>query len=142
MIIAPPKATHPGAKTDALVELLDVYPTVAELCGLPDPKVLEGTSLVPLLKDPKATVKQAAYTQHPRPAYYKGKPKAMGCSVRTAGRRYTEWRDFETGDVLAAELYDHDSDPRETKNVAGAADRADEVNKLAAELGRVFPRKQ
>ena len=99
-------------------------------------------SLVPILEDPAATVKTAAYTQHPRPAYYKGKPVAMGCSVRTADSRYTEWRDFETGEVVAKELYDHRVDPQETKNVATEAARRDEVRTLAKKLAEVFPQKK
>jgi len=77
MVIASPKHRG-GRQTDALVELLDIYPTLAELCGLPTPKVLEGVSLVPLLNDPTASVKLVALTQAPRPAYLKGKMPETG----------------------------------------------------------------
>jgi len=80
---------------------------------------LEGASLVPVLNNPKAQVKPAAITQHPRPAYYKGQPEFMGYSARTERWRYTEWRNWKTGTVVARELYDHDKDPLETVNVAG-----------------------
>jgi iduronate 2-sulfatase len=117
LIIAPPRAKHAGAKTAALAELLDLYPTLIELCGLPPVPGLEGTSLMPVLNDPMKSVKRAAYSQHPRPAYYKGRPETMGVSARTERYRYTEWRDFQGGEIVARELYDHLHDPLETRNV-------------------------
>ena len=137
MIIATPKQNHPGQSTAALAELLDLYPTLTELAGLPKPKHLEGKSLVPVLHNPKATIKTAAYTQHPRPAYFKGKPEAMGYSLRTADARYTEWRDWKTGRLLARELYDHTVDPGENHNVA--AKNAKRTHTLAEQLRRQFP---
>ncbi len=74
-----------------------------------------------MLGIPDSRVKEAAYTQHPRPAYFTGAPDVMGRSVRTNRYRYTEWRNFTTGEVVASELYDHQKDPLETVNVAGAA---------------------
>jgi iduronate 2-sulfatase len=105
-------------RTEALVELLDVYPTLLELCGLEASHRLEGRSFVSLLEDPESDFKSAVLTQTPRPNYPKGKmPEAMGYPIRTDRFRYTEWRDFETGSVLDKELYDHGSDPLETVNV-------------------------
>lgn len=141
LIIAAPKMKRPGAKTDALAELLDLYPTLVDLCGLKAPSGLEGKSLVPVMHDPGATVKPAAYTQHPRPAYYKGKPKTMGVSVRTPRYRYTEWRDFTTGKVVARELYDHRNDPDENRNVVKSPRHASSLVKAKRLLGRAFPRK-
>jgi iduronate 2-sulfatase len=109
-------------KTDAIVELLDVYPTLVELCGLPKAKGLEGTNLAPILSDPSKPGKQAALTQHPRPAYYKGSPDVMGYSIRTPQFRFTQWREFQTGKVVAEELYDHSTDSHETKNVVSAVE--------------------
>jgi iduronate 2-sulfatase len=123
LIIAPPKLASAGQKTSALAELLDLFPTLTELAGLPAAPKREGKSLVPVLKDPGAHVKEFALSQHPRPAYYdrypKGIPDAMGYSLRTAKVRYTEWRDWETGKVLAAELYEHGLDPHELVNKIG-----------------------
>ncbi len=140
LIIAAPHAKHRGVKTDALVELLDLYPTLVDLCGLPAVKGLEGVSLKPVLDDPTAAVKPAAFTQHPRPAYYKGEPEAMGCSVRTSGYRYTEWRGFRTGRVMARELYDHKTDPRETRNMVETTPDAASLQEAAELLRGVFPR--
>jgi len=102
--------------------MIDLFPTLTDLCALPAAPGLDGLSLAPLLGDPAATVKPAAYTQHPRPPYPdrtpRGVPETMGYSVRTAGWRYTEWRDWDTGAVEATELYDHAADPAELHNVA------------------------
>ncbi|MCA9018058.1 MAG: iduronate sulfatase, partial [Planctomycetaceae bacterium] len=116
-MIATPNMKQAGKTSAALVELLDMYPTLVELCALPSPAKLEGKSLVSILHDPTQTVKPAAYTQHPRPAYYKDRPEFMGVSVRTPRYRYTEWRDFKTGKVAARELYDHNMDPEENTNI-------------------------
>ncbi|MEX0678795.1 MAG: sulfatase [Pirellulales bacterium] len=135
MIIAAPN--HPGGqRTDALVELLDLYPTLADLCGLVAPKELEGKSLRPLVDDPRATVKNAAFTQHTRPAYPSDEEplEAMGYSMRTDLYRYAEWRDVADGRVIARELYDHRSDPAETVNLAGQSEHAATIEKLAAQM--------
>ena len=78
---------------------------------------------MPLLHDHEADFKAVALTQHPRPAYFNrgegSAPEAMGYSVRSRSHRYTEWRDWETGQTLARELYDHAADPFESVNLAG-----------------------
>lgn len=118
LIIATPDYAS-GQRSKALVELLDIYPTLTELCGISGPDELDGRSLVPLLQNPNQAFKSAALTQTPRPNYPKGKmPQVMGYSSKTDRFRYTEWRDFQTGRRLALELYDHDADPLETVNVA------------------------
>lgn len=138
LIIATP--THKaGQRTDALVELLDVYPTLSELCELPGPPDLQGVSLVPLLNNPLATVKPVALTQTPRPNYLKGKlPRLMGYSIRSERFRYTEWRDFESGDVQHRELYDHQQDHAETVNLAVDQGHAETMARLARQLERVL----
>jgi iduronate 2-sulfatase len=126
LIIAAPGTKTTGRATPSLVELVDLFPTLTELCELKPPSGLEGVSLVPVLNDPAKSVKAAAFTQHPRPAYFdrtpSGVPEAMGYSVRTAAGRYTEWRDWRTGKLLGAEYYDHRLDPDELINRAADAD--------------------
>jgi iduronate 2-sulfatase len=143
LIIAPPKSPNAGRKTEALVELLDLYPTLVGLCGLSVPQGLDGTSLVPILNDPQASVKTAALTQHPRPAYYDREetkaPTSMGYSARTARFRYTEWRDWQSGTTIARELYDHQKDPDETRNVAGSEEYREDVQRCAAQLQALHP---
>ncbi len=140
LILATPSAKNAGKRSAALVELLDLYPTLAELCGVPAPPDLEGKSLVPLLENPQGAVKAGAFTQHPRPAYFKGAPEVMGVSVRTQNLRYTEWRNFATGQVEARELYDHASDPGETRNVIGTPPNAAVLAQAQRLLEGTFPR--
>ena len=134
LIIATPDH-KPGQRTDALVELLDLYPTLTDLCGLQAPPTVAGTALTPLLIDPDGKVKVVALTQTPRPNYLRGRmPEIMGYSIRSDRFRYTEWRDFTTARVQARELYDHDNDPLETTNVAGHPDHNTTVVELAKRL--------
>lgn len=143
LIIADPSQPESqGKKTDALAELVDLYPTLAALAGVEDdlPPRLEGISLAPVMEDPTASVQDAAFTQHQQPFY--GPPanwKAWGYSIRTSDRRYTEWRAIDGGEVIARELYDHETDPGETRNLAD--ERSEEVETLAARLAEQFPAK-
>jgi len=142
MIISLPGQTE-ALRTSAIVELLDVYPTLVDLCGLEQPASgLEGVSLRPLFEDPAGSVQAAALTQHCRPAYPKPgeAPEAMGYSIRTPRFRYTEWRDYEDGSVIATELYDHENDPQEMKNVIGSKPGKREQPKLRALLDQTRSR--
>lgn len=133
LIISAPGMKQHGEASNSLTELIDLYPSLVDLCGLPPAAGLEGVSLKPALDDPKATVSRVALTQHPRPAYFKGEPEVMGYSVRTDGFRYTEWRNWKTGKPVAKELYDHGFDPLENVNVAGKPQyEAAEINAAAA----------
>jgi uncharacterized sulfatase len=105
------------------VELLDVYPTVAEMAGLPRHAKLMGRSLTPLLANPDAAWDRPAYTVLRLP-----KAQMIGRSIRTERYRYTEWR----GASQARELYDHQADPAELVNLA----ERPEVVGLMAELAQ------
>ncbi len=144
LLIADPRqpAGH-GKKTGALAELVDLYPTLASLAGIAKdtPANLEGHDLAPVVADPGARVKDAAFTQHQQPFYGPESAwKAMGRSIRTDRWRYTEWHDLKDGGVLARELYDHESDPHETVNLAEKEAHADVLNPLAEKLAARFPR--
>jgi iduronate 2-sulfatase len=130
LLIAAPKARAKGRATTRTVELLDIYPTLAELCGLTPPAELEGCSLRALLDNPKAQWNKPAYTRIDRSDVQFGQaappanapqaqrsqpgPRYTGRSVRTERWRYTEWDEGRRG----VELYDHDQDPREYHNLA------------------------
>lgn len=120
LLISLPRQQQP-AHTRSLAELVDLYPTLLDLCGLAPRAGLEGQSLQPVLLDPMRVVKTAAITQHPRPAYYDrtpiSQPTSMGYSVRTVAGRYTEWRDWKTGQPLAREFYAAADEPAETINL-------------------------
>jgi hypothetical protein len=89
-----------GQTTGSLVEFVDLFPNGADLCGLKTPHAVAGASLRPVLADPAARIKDAAFTLMTR------SPKLFGQSVRTARWRFTRWSDGQT------ELYDHNADPR------------------------------
>ncbi|MEL6106230.1 MAG: sulfatase [Planctomycetota bacterium] len=134
LLIVPPKhlTADSPRETDAIVELLDLYPTLADLCGLPAPGDVEGVSLRPLLDGTKPSIKPAALSQHPRPAYFKDieSLRVMGHSIRTPKFRYTEWTDVADGSSVGIELYDHTIDEAESVN------RIDDP-KYATELPRL-----
>ena len=118
-----------GHVSDALVEFVDIFPSLCGMSGLDVPAHVEGDSFVPLMRNPKQPWKTAAFSQYPR-----GRNR-MGYSMRTDQYRYTEWvtRD-DKRDILARELYDHIKDPAENLNVAGDAAYASVVPELAKQM--------
>lgn len=143
LIVSTPKVKNPGRGASDLAELLDLFPTLTDLCGLKTPAGLEGVSLAPVVRDGAKGAKAAAFTQHPRPAYFdrtpKGVPDAMGYSVALGRFRYTEWRDWGTGKVLGAEFYDHAGDPNELTNALDPTKDTDDVRAARAALHKQFP---
>lgn len=172
LIVSAPGMKAAGRGTRALVEFVDVYPTLCELAGLRLPKHLEGKSFAPLLTDPEQKWKAAASSQFPSPALreWAARPLSpamrgtffgpviaeveaklklehgdrydadlfnndvMGYSIRTDRYRYTAWLDrrHRAHPPLAEELYDHDTDARETVNMAKA--NPDITRKLLQQL--------
>jgi len=129
LLLSVPGMKKAGARTDALVEFVDVYPTLSDLAGLPLPGHLEGTSFRPLLDDPQRPWKTAAFSQYPRL-----KAGVMGYSMRTDRYRLTLWVDFkDPTKVAVTELYDHQTDPQENTNIAGDPANAGLVKKLTAQ---------
>jgi arylsulfatase A-like enzyme len=134
LLLAVPGMKHAGVRTDAIVEFVDIYPTLSELAGLPLPSHLEGTSMKPLLDDPQRPWKTAAFSQYPRPSSKSGVGPLMGYSMRTERYRFTVWvgRNDHTK-VDAIELYDHQTDPQENTNIAKQPANAELVAKLMAQ---------
>ncbi|MGB7325874.1 MAG: sulfatase [Rubripirellula sp.] len=158
LMIWTPKMKARGETTDALVELVDIYPTLCELAGLSLPEHLEGDSFVPLLDDPAQPWKKAALSQYPNPALreWAANPLSqgmretwfgplitevesriidqqgdkwdrdlfeqhlMGYTMRTDRYRLVQWRDHRDSNArpVFTELFDHQTDPDETKNIA------------------------
>ncbi len=139
LIVSAPGKKGNGKGSRALVEFVDIYPTFAELAGLTPPADLQGKSLVPLLDRPTGSVKPAAYTQVQRGGGQGVNSRFMGRSVRTDRWRYSEWgQDGARG----AELYDHQTDPREHKNLAADPKHAaivTEMKGLLAKIARPAP---
>ncbi len=117
LIIAGPGVKAAGESTTSFAEMIDFYPTLAELCGLTPPKSISGVSLVPVLNDVAAQPRASALTQ-----------LENGYSLRTPRYRYTEWG--ENGE-LGTELYDHETDPAEMVNLANSKDHAKVVEELS-----------
>ena len=107
MLISAP-GVKGGVKAGGVAELLDLYPTVAGLAGLDAPDYLDGVSLVPSLEDPTKDSREAAIIQ----VSHRG---SVGVSARTRRWRYTEW----DGGSKGVQLYDHDNDPGEYRNLTG-----------------------
>jgi arylsulfatase A-like enzyme len=136
LIVRLPGQTARGVRTDALVELVDLYPTLAELCDLDAPSYLEGRSFAPLLDNPTQAWKEVAYSQFQRglDARETDPDGPLGRSMVTARYRYTEWR-TQAGDSVGTELYDLWDDPQCNVNVASHPDYADVTGRLATQLG-------
>jgi iduronate 2-sulfatase len=128
LMISLPSAKNAGSSNAALVEFVDIYPTLAELCGLTLPKHLEGMSLVPLLNNKVKAVKNAAFSQYHR---ISNKQKLMGYTMRTERYRFTRWvhRD-DHSKVDSLELYDEQTDPQENVNIAKDPKNAALITKL------------
>lgn len=120
LIIAAPGAGGNGRATASLAELVDLYPTLADLCGLKPPDYLDGQSQRPALDDPSRLVKEAAHTQ------IRYGPNANGYSVRTDRWRYTLWNNGRGGE----QLYEMHDDSGETHNLAAEPTHAEIVSKL------------
>ncbi len=159
-----PGVTDKGMRTSALVELIDIFPTITELAGIKVPPMcpvgnkqplacVEGTSLTPLLQNPKMEFKKAAFSQYPRPSAgltsIPNEPpfdrtdteSVMGYSIRVDQYRFTEWYRFDHTtatpnftDIWGTELYNH-TEPTmsfndENENMAGDSDKQDLVESL------------
>jgi uncharacterized sulfatase len=114
-LIVAPGVSPPGSICKRVVELVDIYPTLADLCGLPVPDGLDGISMKPLLQDPDRPWKQAAFSCK----------SATRRSLRTERWRYTQWDSPQQ-----AELYDHETDPGEFTNLAKDPAYSDVVSEL------------
>jgi arylsulfatase A-like enzyme len=136
LLLSVPGMKHAGAKATGLVEFVDIYPTLADLAGLPLPAHLEGLSFKPVIDNPSRPWKQAAFSQYPRSGNSAtGGQPLMGYSMRTDRYRFTAWlhRD-DHSKVAALELYDHRADPQEHQNLAKRTEHAALVAQLTTQL--------
>lgn len=122
-----------GEISDQMVEALDIYPTLADLCGLEKPEHLEGKSLLVVLDNPalEPDATQYAYSIWPDQRWTYDKT-VMGYSVKDERFNYVEWVKLSTGELLERELYDHSNDPQETKNVV----EHEQYNTVVAQLAK------
>jgi arylsulfatase A-like enzyme len=140
LLLVAPGVSKIGGIALSPVSLVDLFPTLAELCGVKAPSNLQGQSLVPMLKDPSVAGRSWAVTQVVRDGAIrrtaasaavgdKGR-RFFGYSLRTLRWRFTEWDEGRQG----RELYDHNTDPRELTNLAEHSSHAETVERLSAQL--------
>jgi arylsulfatase A-like enzyme len=140
LLIVAPGGTSKGAVAKSPVSHVDLFPTLAQLCGIKAPANLQGQSLAPMLRDPQLAGRGWAITQVMRGG---GQARAsvttnvgsegarfFGYSLRTPRWRYTEWDEGRKG----RELYDHDNDPRELTNLADKSEHAKTVADLSQQI--------
>jgi len=131
LVISVPGQKATGATTEALVEFVDIYPTLAELCKLAPPKNLAGKSFVPLIENPKRDWKTAAFSIYPKEI--PGAGKGFGRAMRTSRYRLVEWSADGSEDRIY-ELYDHTTDPQENVNIANLPGSQELLKKLVSQL--------
>lgn len=140
LIIRYPDQKLRGAQTDAITELIDIFPTLCELADIEVPDYMQGNSLVPLLNDPDLPWKQAAFSQfHRRPRVAADGGRYMGYSINTREYHYIEWFTWDhisgtRGAYAGAELYDRLNDPHERQNIVQAVEHTELVEKLSTQL--------
>lgn len=135
LIIADPRS-NPG-KTDTIAELVDLYPTLCDLAGVPLPESLEGMSLRPALENLNTDTSAIALSQYARYG-----DRFMGRSLRSHRYRYVDWAEEATGKRVARELYDHRVDPNESNNLAEDPNHRDLLKQLDAQLKKAFAQSQ
>jgi len=137
LIFAAPQQKAKGTKTDSPTEFVDIFPTLCELTGLPIPESIEGVSLVPILNNPRAMVREASLEQYPRDN------NKMGYSLRDKRYRYIKWVKMNyytgerTGPTVDTELYDYETDPYETVNLA----KNPEYRNVVAKFERILKKR-
>lgn len=118
LILRDPRHKHSGP-SGQFVELLDIYPTLCDLVGIPVPDHCQGKSFRSQLTPPHKGLRQDAYSSYPVGL------TQTGHSLRFGNYRYTEWRDNESGEVKSRVLTDLDTDPGEVTNVLDDPKHAD-----------------
>jgi arylsulfatase A-like enzyme len=145
LLIRVPGLGKPDSRCERVVELLDLYPTLCDVAGIPIPEKMEGVSLKPLLTDPTREWKAVAFSQyHRNPRVSADGRRYMGYSMVTPRYHYIQWHFWDhdagfPGNLAAIELYDHQSDPDENTNVAHLAANQQLVNALSRQLATTWP---
>lgn len=116
-----------GKRSSALVEMIDVFPTLAKLTGGQIPQSCDGKSFDDILANPEEPFREFSISQYPRGS-------KMGYSLRTPRWRYTEWIDTKKKTIVARELYDHQTSQRPPNNVANDPEHAELVATLSQKL--------
>jgi iduronate 2-sulfatase len=131
LLISVPGTKTMGQRCEVPVEFVDVYPTLADLCGLPIPSGHGGSSVKNLIDNPAAPSTDVAISQYPRNT---PEGPVMGYSIRNERYRATFWRERNGSKIIATELYDEQADPDETLNIADQSEHKALLETLANHL--------
>jgi iduronate 2-sulfatase len=140
MIIRYPNQENAGTQTFEITELIDMFPSLCELAGIDIPDYVQGTSFVPLIKEPERPWKKDAYSQfHRRPRHSMDGNRYMGYSINTKKFHYIEWYTWNPktgtrGELKSIELFDRLNDPNETVNIAGEKEFSEVMEDLSEQL--------
>lgn len=140
MIVRYPNQQNRGSQTSEITELIDMFPSLCELAGIEVPDYMQGTSFVPLIENPSRQWKSAAFSQfHRRPRHAADGNRYMGYSINTREYHYIEWYAWEPksgtrGALKHRELYDRNSDPNETINIAAETILTNIADSLSIQL--------
>ncbi len=143
LIISSPKITKPQTRTNSIVELIDIYPTLLEINQLSKRKgyeKLDGQSLVAVLKNPEVKNKPYAVSQIARPIGSGADFPIVGSTIRSDNFRYTTWVDRATNKILSEEFYDLSKDIFEVNNQIKNTNFTREKQELAEDLLKVLER--
>ena len=140
IIIRSPEQKNRGIQTQAITELVDLFPTVCDLAGIEIPEYMQGRSMVPLIENPDSEWKTAAFSQfHRRPKVSADGKRYMGYSMNTENYHYIEWYSWNhktgiRGEFKGRELFDRNNDPHEKVNIADRQEMNEVINKLSLKL--------
>jgi len=135
MIIKAPGQKAGGMKTDGFVEFVDIYPSLCDLAGLEIPAHAQGASFAPLFENPERQWKAGAISYWPMG---RNNPEevVMGYTIKTDRYRYTEWIKQSTGELMARDLFDHQTDPDENNGIAANPENEQIVKELSLLLNK------
>lgn len=134
LLIKVPEQKTAGIKTNALVELVDIYPSLCDLAGLDLPNHLQGQSFAPLIENPDLKWKEGAISVYPDQNRENPEKVILGYTLQTNQYRYTEWIRESTGDIIARDLFDHKIDPNENHNISGFSENEKIIKELSSLL--------
>ena len=117
LLIRTPELNQPGTATNSLVEMVDLYPTLTSLAGIPVTEKLDGRNLTPILHNPAEEGREMVLSQFNRP-WTSDTPKIMGYSIRTETMRYTRWMNWVSKQTVAEELYQYETSKNQTPQAA------------------------
>ena len=139
IVKTPSKNDQKGWKPDAIIETVDIYPTLCDLAGLNPPDHLQGSSFREVLESKGAEWNEVAFSQYPRSTRVNGQPvKLMGYSMRTPEYRITRWIDRDTRETIDTEIYDHTGTDPEMVNLAAREEHQELFLRLNRQLDEQY----